>query len=98
MSCQPPLRRPDVRSPRARPGVATTCAGPGVAPGLVRSRGGQRAGGLLRPEVRLQEVPGPQRLAPYSFAMTADLAGDGATAAEGRWVVSVSYTHLRAHE
>jgi len=41
----------------------------------------------VRPEVRLQEVPGPQRLAPYSFAMTADLADDGGAAAEGRWVV-----------
>src|SRR5664280_1977702 len=36
----------------------------------------------VRPEVRLQEVAGPQRLAPYSFAMTADLAGDGGTAAD----------------
>ena len=31
-------------------------------------------GARLRPEVRLTEVPAPQRIAPYAVALTADVA------------------------
>ncbi|HET6693050.1 MAG TPA: DUF3000 family protein, partial [Pedococcus sp.] len=44
----------------------------------------------LRPEVRLVEVPAPQRIAPYAVALTAEVvgtAGDGEELASGRFVL-----------
>lgn len=44
----------------------------------------------LRPEVRLTEVPAPQRIAPYAVALTADVvgsAGDDDELASGRFVL-----------
>jgi hypothetical protein len=41
----------------------------------------------LRPEVVLEEAPAPQRLAPYSVALTADVVVDGAEIATGRLVL-----------
>jgi len=38
----------------------------------------------LRPEVVVEQTPAPKRLAPYAFALTADVAGD---AASGRLVL-----------
>ena len=40
-----------------------------------------------RPGVQLREVPGPKRLAPYSFAVAADVSRDGEEVASGRLVV-----------
>ena len=47
-------------------------------------------GARLRPEVRLVEVPAPQRIAPYAVALTAEVvgtAGDGEELASGRFVL-----------
>lgn len=47
-------------------------------------------GARLRPEVRLTEVPAPQRIAPYAVALTAEVvgtAGDGEELASGRFVL-----------
>ncbi|MCB7138105.1 DUF3000 domain-containing protein [Cellulosimicrobium marinum] len=44
----------------------------------------------VRPEVSLQEVPAPRRIAPYSFALTGEVAGartDDGELASGRFVV-----------
>ncbi|XVX18774.1 DUF3000 domain-containing protein [Actinomycetota bacterium] len=44
----------------------------------------------LRPEIRLTEVPAPQRIAPYAVALTADVvqgAGDEDDLASGRFVL-----------
>jgi hypothetical protein len=41
-------------------------------------------GARLRPEVIVEETPAPKRLAPFAFALTADVAGD---AASGRLVL-----------
>lgn len=44
----------------------------------------------LRPEVRITEVPAPQRIAPYAVALTADVlgaAGDDEELASGRFVL-----------
>ena len=44
----------------------------------------------LRPEVRLTEVPAPQRIAPYAVALTAEVvgsAGDDDELASGRFVL-----------
>jgi len=44
----------------------------------------------LRPEVRITEVPAPQRIAPYAVALTADVVGstaDGDELASGRFVL-----------
>lgn len=47
-------------------------------------------GARLRPEVRLTEVPAPQRIAPYAVALTADVVGsssDEDELASGRFVL-----------
>ena len=47
-------------------------------------------GARLRPEVRLTEVPAPQRIAPYAVALTAEVvgsAGDDEELASGRFVL-----------
>ena len=41
----------------------------------------------LRPEVHLEEVPAPQRIAPYSMALSADVVSDGDELATGRFVL-----------
>ena len=43
-----------------------------------------------RIELILEEIPAPQKLAPFAFAMTADTEDEIATAR----LVPVSYTHL----
>lgn len=51
---------------------------------------GELRGARLRPEVRLAEVPAPQRIAPYAVALTAEVvgsAGDEAELASGRFVL-----------
>lgn len=40
-----------------------------------------------RPEVRLDEVPAPQRLAPHAVALGAEVLVDGAEVANGRFVL-----------
>ena len=40
-----------------------------------------------RPGLELREVPGPKRLAPYSFAVAAEVSRDGEEVASGRLVV-----------
>lgn len=40
-----------------------------------------------RPEVQLTEIPPPGRLAPYTFALTAEVLGDGEELASGRLVL-----------
>jgi hypothetical protein len=41
----------------------------------------------LRPEVVLEEVPAPQRIAPFALALSADAVVDGEELATGRFVV-----------
>jgi hypothetical protein len=41
----------------------------------------------LRPEVVLEEVPAPQRIAPHAVAMTADVVLDGDEVSTGRFVL-----------
>lgn len=41
----------------------------------------------LRPEVVLEEVPAPQRIAPYAIALGADVVLDGEELATGRFVL-----------
>ncbi|NHC13893.1 DUF3000 domain-containing protein [Motilibacter deserti] len=52
----------------------------------LRLRGGLRDV-RVRPEVELEETAGPQRLAPFSAALTADVLVDGEEAATGRLVL-----------
>lgn len=40
-----------------------------------------------RPEVQLTEIPPPQRLAPYTFALSAEVSRDGDEAASGRLIL-----------
>ncbi len=42
---------------------------------------------VIRPEVRVQEAPAPQRLAPYAVALSADVTADGEDAGTGRLVL-----------
>ena len=41
----------------------------------------------LRPEVVLEEVPAPQRIAPFALALSADAVADGEELSTGRFVV-----------
>src|SRR4051794_9686458 len=41
----------------------------------------------MRPEVSCEEMPAPQRIAPYAAALAADLTVDGAEAGSGRLVL-----------
>jgi hypothetical protein len=41
----------------------------------------------VRPEVTLTEIPAPRRIAPYSFALSAEARRDGAEVAAGRLVL-----------
>lgn len=41
----------------------------------------------LRPEVRIEEVPAPQRIAPYAMALSADVVSDDDELATGRFIV-----------
>src|SRR3954468_13969821 len=41
----------------------------------------------LRPEVVLEEVPAPQRIAPFAIALSAEAVADGEELATGRFVV-----------
>lgn len=41
----------------------------------------------LRPEVALEEVPAPQRIAPHAVAVSADVVQDGEELATGRFVL-----------
>ena len=41
----------------------------------------------LRPEVILEEVPAPQRIAPHAVAVSADVVSDGEELATGRFVL-----------
>lgn len=41
----------------------------------------------LRPEVTLEEVPAPQRIAPFALALSADVMSDGDELATGRFVL-----------
>jgi hypothetical protein len=41
----------------------------------------------LRPEVTLEEMPAPQRIAPHALAMTADVVSEGDELATGRFVM-----------
>lgn len=60
---------------------------PGPAPeGFLRAVASLRAA-RLRPEVVLTEVPGPQRIAPYAVAVTADVVVEGTELATGRFVL-----------
>ena len=55
-----------------------------------RRRSASLRGARLRPEVRLVEVPAPQRIAPYAVALTAEVvgtAGDEEELASGRFVL-----------
>jgi hypothetical protein len=40
-----------------------------------------------RPEIRIEEVPAPRRLAPYAFALEATVVAEGEEAADGRLVL-----------
>ena len=42
---------------------------------------------VLRSEVTLEEVPAPQRIAPFALALTADVVSDGDELATGRFVL-----------
>lgn len=53
---------------------------------FVRAVAGIRAA-RLRPEVVVEETPAPQRLAPHSVAITADVIVDGEEVATGRLVL-----------
>ena len=44
-------------------------------------------GTVLRPEVTLEEVPAPQRIAPFALALSADVVSDGDELATGRFVL-----------
>jgi hypothetical protein len=41
----------------------------------------------LRPEISCEEIPAPQRIAPYAAAMSADITVDGEDVGEGRLVL-----------
>lgn len=41
----------------------------------------------LRPEVTVEEVPAPQRIAPFALALSADVTSDGDELATGRFVL-----------
>jgi hypothetical protein len=42
---------------------------------------------VLRPEVLIEEVPAPQRIAPYAFALSADVVVDDEELSAGRFVL-----------
>jgi hypothetical protein len=42
---------------------------------------------VLRPEIELEEIPAPQRLAPHSLALSADVVVEGVEQASGRLVL-----------
>jgi hypothetical protein len=42
---------------------------------------------VLRPEVTMEEVPAPQRIAPFALALSADVASEGDELATGRFVL-----------
>jgi hypothetical protein len=41
----------------------------------------------LRPEIQLEEVPAPQRIAPYAVALSAEVTGTGQDLGTGRFVL-----------
>ncbi|MDQ6649512.1 MAG: DUF3000 domain-containing protein [Actinomycetota bacterium] len=57
-----------------------------VPPTFLRALAGLRATDV-RPEVRLTEVPAPQRVAPYAFALAAEVVASGEELASGRLIV-----------
>src|SRR3954463_16409133 len=62
-------------------------ATPSAAPeAFTRAVAGLRAG-TLRPEILLEEIAAPQRLAPYAFALSATVLRDGEEAASGRLIL-----------
>ena len=62
--------------------MAPPTALPSVHPGRRRA-----AGGAPRPEILLEEIGAPQRLAPYAFALSATVLRDGDEVATGRLIL-----------
>ena len=62
--------RPTLRWWRSERSLATT-------PPSSRRRSSDLRAARLRPEIRLTEVPAPQRIAPYAVALTAEVVGAG---------------------
>jgi hypothetical protein len=60
---------------------------PDAAPELFRVALASLREAHVRPEVVLEEVPAPQRIAPYAAALGADVVVDGAELATGRLVL-----------
>ncbi len=62
-------------------------AGEGVAPPAFVAAVASMRAARLRPEVSCEEMPAPQRIAPYASALSADVTVDGEEVATGRIVL-----------
>jgi Protein of unknown function (DUF3000) len=60
---------------------------PPTAPAEFRRAVRQLRGAKFRPEVLVEEMPAPQRIAPYASALSADVTVDGEDVASGRIVL-----------
>jgi len=70
------------------PDSASDAAGSEAAPELFRSAVASLSGTAVRPEVRVEPLRPPQRLAPYSYAISAEIPdADGGDLASGRLVL-----------
>jgi hypothetical protein len=68
-----------------RPG-ATTRSGAGEPPEFTAAVRSLRAA-RLRPEIFCEEMPAPQRIAPYAFAVSADVTVEGEEVGTGRLIL-----------
>lgn len=61
--------------------------GPGAVPAEFRSAVASMRAALLRPEVFCEEMPAPQRIAPYAAALSADVTVDDTDIGTGRIIL-----------
>ena len=61
--------------------------GAGASPPEFREAVNSRRGARLRPEVLCEEMPAPQRIAPYAFALSADVTVDDTDVGTGRIIL-----------
>jgi hypothetical protein len=62
-------------------------AGAGASPPEFREAVNSMRGARLRPEVFCEEMPAPQRIAPYAFALSADVTVDDTDVGTGRIIL-----------
>lgn len=64
-----------------------TQPGPGATPAQFRAAVDSAHGARLRPEVLCEEMPAPQRIAPYAAALSGDVTVEGEDLATGRLIL-----------